>query len=61
MKIEVTIKPDDSKEDYFFITFKTYKQKIEGRFERNEINHLIQTLDNGIGVGLTTKKDEETG
>jgi hypothetical protein len=59
MKIEATIKADDSKDDYFFVRLKTYKQIIEGRFERNEIRHLIEILDNGIGVNLKQTDDIE--
>lgn len=59
MKIDISVTPDDSKEDYFFVKLKTYKQSIEGRFERNELNHLVQIIDNAIGVYI--KPTEEDG
>lgn len=60
MKITATIKPDDSKEDYFLVKIKTYKQVIDGRFERNEIRNLIEIFDNAIGVYIKPQEDEST-
>lgn len=40
----------DTKEekDMYHLSFKTYNTKIEGKFERSEIRHMIQILDNAI-------------
>jgi hypothetical protein len=34
--------------DMYQLSFKTYNTKIEGKFERSEIRHMIQILDNAI-------------
>jgi hypothetical protein len=34
--------------DMYSLTFKTYNANIEGKFERSEIRHMIQILDNAI-------------
>jgi len=51
MKIDVKIIPrtktkDES--DMFDLKITTYKQKIEGRFEKSELRKLIATIDNAI-------------
>lgn len=51
MKIEARVKEHGVKKDFYNISLKTYKQVIEGDFERSEIRHLIQILDNAINVG----------
>jgi hypothetical protein len=38
----------DADKDMFFISFKTYNAEISGKFERSEIRHLIEQLDNAI-------------
>ena len=38
----------DADKDMYFICFKTYNAEISGRFERSEIRHIIQQLDNAI-------------
>jgi len=53
MKFECKVqhlRKEDSKEDrdFYNLTFKTYNSTIEGKFERSEIRHLIQILDNAI-------------
>tara|TARA_Y100000114_G_C11605136_1_gene252387 strand:- start:384 stop:548 length:165 start_codon:yes stop_codon:yes gene_type:complete len=53
MNIQVKInhigKTDKKEEkDMYNILFKTYNAQIEGKFERSEIRHLIQILDNAI-------------
>lgn len=53
MKFDCKVKhlrKEDSNEDrdFYNLTFKTYNSTIEGRFERSEIRHLIQILDNAI-------------
>lgn len=37
-----------SKNNYYHLTIKTYKDVFEGKFERSELRYLIQEIDNGI-------------
>ena len=41
---------EDKKEDkdMYSIKLETYNGKVEGKFERSEIRHIIQILDNAI-------------
>lgn len=48
MNIEAKVTPVKNREDYYDMEIKTYKQKIEGRFERSELRQLIETIDNAI-------------
>jgi hypothetical protein len=53
MNIQVKInhigKTDKKEEkDMYHILFKTYNAQIEGKFEKSEIRHIIQILDNAI-------------
>jgi hypothetical protein len=34
--------------DMYHLTFKTYNAEVTGKFERSEIRHIIQILDNAI-------------
>ena len=34
--------------DMYSIKFETYNSKVEGKFERSEIRHIIEILDNAI-------------
>lgn len=38
----------DTEKDMYHLTFKTYNAEISGKFERSEIRHLIEQLDNAI-------------
>ena len=38
----------DTDKDMYHVTFKTYNAEISGKFERSEIRHLIQQLDNAV-------------
>jgi hypothetical protein len=38
----------DADKDMYHISFKTYNAEIAGNFERSEIRHIIQQLDNAI-------------
>ena len=38
----------DTDKDMYHLTFKTYNAVITGKFERSELRHLIQQLDNAI-------------
>lgn len=38
----------DTDKDMYHISFKTYNAEISGKFERSEIRHIIQQLDNAI-------------
>ena len=55
MNVKVKIKPVNdesslSKSSYYYLTVKTYKDTFEGKFERSELRHLIEVIDNGIGI-----------
>ena len=41
-------KKGDTEKDMYNLSFKTYNAEINGKFERSEIRHLIQQLDNAI-------------
>lgn len=41
-------KKHDADKDMFWLTLKTYNATIEGKFEKSEIRHMIQILDNAI-------------
>lgn len=38
----------DTDKDMYHLTFKTYNAEVTGKFERSEIRHLIEQLDNAI-------------
>lgn len=38
----------DTDKDMYHLTFKTYNAEITGKFEKSEIRHLIEKLDNAI-------------
>jgi Ca2+-binding EF-hand superfamily protein len=38
----------EAEKDMYHLTFKTYNAEITGKFERSELRHLIQQLDNAI-------------
>ena len=51
LKIEYLGKKEnkhESEKDIYHLTFKTYNAEISGKFERSEIRHLIEKLDNAI-------------
>lgn len=51
MKIEVKINRREKtkdESDMFDLKMSTYKQVIEGRFEKSELRELIETIDNAI-------------
>ena len=56
MKIETTVKEVGGKEDYYEVKIKTYKQTLEGTFERSELRHHIEQLDNAINVGCSNEE-----
>ena len=41
-------KKSDAEKDMYHLSFKTYNATIEGKFERSEIRHMIQIMDNAI-------------
>ena len=47
-----------NKEDFYDLEIKTYKSVIDGRWERSEIRHLIEILDNSINVGCDDRTPE---
>ena len=38
----------DTDKDMYHLTFKTYNAEVTGKFERSEIRHIIEILDNAI-------------
>ena len=52
MQFTVKIRPlskDEIKDkDWYDVEIKTYNGKISGRFEKYELRHLIQQIDNAI-------------
>lgn len=46
--MNTTIKIEEVKKDHYKLSIKTYKSQIEGIFERSELRHIIQTIDNVI-------------
>ena len=51
LKLDVNhLYKEDKKEekDMYSIKLETYNGKVEGKFERSEIRHIIQILDNAI-------------
>jgi len=38
----------DAEKDMYYLSFKTYNAQISGKFERSELRHIIQILDNAI-------------
>tara|TARA_R110000787_G_scaffold11896_1_gene38822 strand:+ start:1370 stop:1534 length:165 start_codon:yes stop_codon:yes gene_type:complete len=38
----------NEEKDMYQLTFKTYNSTVEGRFEKSEIRHIIEILDNAI-------------
>lgn len=38
----------DTEKDVYHLSFKTYNAEISGKFEKSEIRHLIEQLDNAI-------------
>ncbi len=51
MDIKTKCTEVENKEDFYFLNISTYKEKIEGKFERSELRHLIEVIDNAINVG----------
>lgn len=41
----------ENKEDYYDFELSTYKETISGRWERSDLRHLIEIIDNSINVG----------
>ena len=35
-------------QDQFYFKFKTYNGLIEGKFEKSELRHIVQIIDNAI-------------
>ena len=48
MKIDVKCKELEDKVDYYNLQIKSYKDKIEGTFSREELRNLIEIIDNSI-------------
>ena len=52
MDIKIKCAEVKDKPDYYDLSMITYKQKIEGRFERSELRNMIEIIDNSINVGI---------
>jgi len=39
---------NDTDKDMYHLTFKTYNAEVTGKFERSELRHIIEQLDNAI-------------
>lgn len=52
MNFKAQCREVENREDYYDLEIKTYKEVLSGRFERSEIRHLIEILDNSINTGL---------
>ena len=53
MKFECNVEPLGKTEKpfdkfHYYFKFKTYNATIEGKFEKSELRHLIQIIDNAI-------------
>jgi hypothetical protein len=53
MKFNLNVKhlyKEDKKEekDMYSLRFETYNSKIEGKFEKSDIRHIIEIFDNAI-------------
>jgi hypothetical protein len=48
MKANVKIKEVIGRPDYYELTIKTYKDTLNGTFERSELREIIQVIDNAI-------------
>jgi len=48
MKITTKVNQLENKEDYYELSIKSYKEEIKGTFSREELRHLIETIDNAI-------------
>lgn len=47
-KIKCEPSISDDEKDMFYIDLRTYNGRIKGNFEKSEIRHLIEKLDNAI-------------
>jgi len=51
LKIEYLGKKENkhtAEKDMYDLTFKTYNSEIKGKFEKSELRHIIQILDNAV-------------
>jgi len=49
LKVTHLYKEDKKEEkDMYSLKLKTYNGQVEGKFERSEIRHIIEILDNAI-------------
>ena len=47
-KVTPVDKKTNDEKDMFDFKLSIYKSKIEGKFERSELRHLIEIIDNAI-------------
>ena len=52
MNFKAKVTQVENNEDKYDVVIKTYKEQISGRWDREDIRHLIEVLDNSITVGL---------
>jgi|TARA_R110000744_G_scaffold56031_1_gene118208 hypothetical protein len=48
MDIEVKIKRNENQSEFYQLKLSTYKEKIEGKFSKEDLRYLIQQIDNEI-------------
>lgn len=48
MNIEVKIKRLEDQSEYYQLKLSTYKESIEGKFDKEDLRYLIQQIDNEI-------------
>ena len=51
LKIEYLGKKEEkhsAEKDMYNLSFKTYNAEVSGKFEKSEIRHIIQILDNAV-------------
>ena len=59
MNIRVKCEEVPNKDDYYDLSIASYKESINGRFERSELRHLIEIIDNSINVGLDGEQQDK--
>ena len=45
---ELNVTSSNTEKSYYYLRLKTYNGLFEGKFERSELRHLIQIIDNAI-------------
>jgi hypothetical protein len=48
MDIEVKIKRNENQSEFYQLKLSTYKEKIEGKFSKEDLRYLIKQIENEI-------------